>query len=95
MEDERFKKQSHDFPKWAILCMGCGVRTPIAEMAYVVKIWNRRSTVQTAGRHTTDSIPVEWIRQQAEEFPGMESAMWNKLLRLWEKKNDYEDLYES
>ena len=53
------------------------------------------TTVRTAGRHTTDAIPVEWIRKQTEEFPGMESAMWNKLLRLWEKKNDYEDLYES
>lgn len=53
------------------------------------------TTVLTAGRHTTDAIPVEWIRKQAEEFPGMESAMWNKLLRLWEKKNEYEDLYES
>lgn len=44
MEDERFKEQRHDFPKWAILCMGCGVRTPTADMAYVVKVWNRRMT---------------------------------------------------
>ena len=44
VEDERFKEQSHDFPKWAIICLGCGVRTPTADMAYVVKIWNRRVT---------------------------------------------------
>ena len=40
-----------------------------------------------------DTIPVEWIRQQAEEFPGMESAMWGKLLRLWEEKKIYNELY--
>lgn len=40
-----------------------------------------------------DTIPVEWIRQQAEEFPGMESAMWGKLLRLWEEKKTYDELY--
>ena len=44
LQDERFKKKSHDFPKWVIVCMGCGVRTPIAEMSTVVKIWNRRET---------------------------------------------------
>ena len=44
VEDEQFKEQSHDFPKWAIICFGCGVRTPTADMAYVVKIWNRRVT---------------------------------------------------
>lgn len=41
------------------------------------------------------AIPVEWIRQQAEEFPGMESAMWGKLIRLWKKKIDCEELYIS
>jgi hypothetical protein len=40
-----------------------------------------------------DTIPVEWIRQQAEEFPGMESAMWGKLIRLWKKKIACEELY--
>lgn len=40
-----------------------------------------------------DTIPVDWIRQQAEEFPGMESAMWGKLLRLWEEKKIYNELY--
>ena len=43
VEDERFKEQNHDFPKWIIICFGCGVRTPTAEMATVVKIWNRRT----------------------------------------------------
>lgn len=40
-----------------------------------------------------DTIPVEWIRQQAKEFPRMESAMWGKLIRLWEKKIAYDELY--
>ena len=35
-----------------------------------------------------DAIPIEWIRQQAENYPGMESAMWNKLIRLWEGGNN-------
>lgn len=35
------------------------------------------------------AIPIEWIRQQAAGYPGMESAMWDKLIRLWEeRKND-------
>ena len=33
---------------------------------------------------TTDMIPIEWIQQQADIYPGMESAMWDKLIRLWE-----------
>ena len=51
------------------------------------------SMVQIARRHAEDSIPVDWIRQQAEEFPGMESAMWGKLIRLWKKKIACEELY--
>ena len=46
MEDERFKQQNHDFPKWAIICFGCGVRTPIVDMATAVKIWNRREVTE-------------------------------------------------
>lgn len=42
---------------------------------------------------TIEAIPIEWIRQQAEEFPGMESAMWEKLIRLWEKAQISEELY--
>lgn len=30
------------------------------------------------------AIPIEWIRQQAVSYPGMESAMWDKLIRIWE-----------
>lgn len=44
LQDERFKKKNHDFPKWYFTCQGCGVKTPIAEMSTVVKIWNRRVT---------------------------------------------------
>lgn len=44
LQDERLKKKNHDFPKWYITCQECGVKTPIAEMSTVVKIWNRRVT---------------------------------------------------
>lgn len=32
------------------------------------------------------AIPTEWIRQQMCDYPGMESAMWSKLLRLWREE---------
>lgn len=51
------------------------------------------SIVRISEKHTEDAIPVDWIRQQAEEFPGMESAMWGKLLSLWEEKKIYNELY--
>ena len=40
-----------------------------------------------------EAIPVDWIREQTQEYPGMESAMWNKLLRLWEKEKKQRELY--
>lgn len=40
-----------------------------------------------------EAIPVDWIRTQLEEYPGMESAMWGKLLRLWEKEKTQRELY--
>lgn len=42
---------------------------------------------------TVEAIPVDWIREQAQEYPGMESAMWDKLLRLWEKEKTQRALY--
>lgn len=42
---------------------------------------------------TVEAIPTEWIREQAQEYPGMESAMWDKLLRLWEKEKTKRELY--
>lgn len=35
-------------------------------------------------QHAIPAIPIEWIRQQAASYPGMESAMWDKLIRIWE-----------
>ncbi len=29
-------------------------------------------------------IPVDWVREKITKHPGMESAMWSKLLRLWD-----------
>lgn len=40
-----------------------------------------------------EAIPVDWIRTQLEEYPGMESAMWDKLMRLWEKEKTKMELY--
>lgn len=37
---------------------------------------------------TVDAIPTEWIRAQMCEYPGMESAMWSKLLRIWKREAD-------
>lgn len=34
------------------------------------------------------AIPIEWIRQQAAGYPGMESAMWDKLIRIWEDRQN-------
>lgn len=42
---------------------------------------------------TVEAIPLDWIRQQAEQYPGMESAMWGKLLRMWEKEKTKMELY--
>lgn len=42
---------------------------------------------------TVDAIPVEWIQRQRDMYPGMESAMWEKLLILWEKERTSEQLY--
>lgn len=42
---------------------------------------------------TVEAIPVKWIKEQAEEYPGMESTMWAKLLRLWEKEEIEQELY--
>ena len=36
---------------------------------------------------------MDWILQQAEQYPGMESAMWDKLLRMWEKEKTKMELY--
>lgn len=51
------------------------------------------SMVRISEKHTEDAIPVDWIRQQADQYPGMESAMWNKLLRIWEKEKTKRELY--
>lgn len=32
-------------------------------------------------------IPLGWIREKIREYPGMESAMWAKLLRIWDAEN--------
>ena len=42
---------------------------------------------------TVDAIPVEWIQRQRDMYPGMESAMWEKHMILWEKERTSKQLY--
>lgn len=42
-EDGRLSNKPYGFPKWYIICKGCGVKTPTAKMEQVVRIWNRRA----------------------------------------------------
>ena len=43
------------------------------------------------GQPAIPAIPIEWIRQQAAGYPGMESAMWDKLIRVWEGRKNERD----
>lgn len=33
---------------------------------------------------TVEAIPVEWIKNQIKDHPGMHAASWHRLLELWE-----------
>lgn len=33
-----------------------------------------------------ENIPADWVREKIGSYPGMESAMWTKLLHLWESE---------
>ncbi len=35
-------------------------------------------------------IPVEWIKNQIKDHPGMHAASWSRLLELWEEGNKHE-----
>jgi len=45
-EDMRFVGSKPEnprmFPKWYVVCTGCGVHTPVADIPTVTKIWNSR-----------------------------------------------------
>ena len=45
-EDMRFfnvhPTQPRMFPKWYVMCTGCQIRTPVADIPKVTKFWNRR-----------------------------------------------------
>ncbi len=36
--------------------------------------------------NTKSDIPVKWIEKQIKHSSGMEHAMWQKLLRMWENE---------
>ena len=41
-EDMRFHEKNENFPKWFVICNGCNVRTPTANIQTVMRIWNKR-----------------------------------------------------
>lgn len=40
--DQRFENKPENFPKWYVACKSCSMRTPVASLSYVQKLWNRR-----------------------------------------------------
>ena len=43
---------------------------------------------QVKAATVVEAIPVEWIKQQIQENPGMHAASWARLLDLWRAKKD-------
>lgn len=39
---------------------------------------------QVKAAPVVEAIPVEWIKQQIKDHPGMHAASWGRLLELWE-----------
>lgn len=35
-----------------------------------------------------EAIPVEWIKNQIKDHPGMHAASWSRLLELWETEEE-------
>ena len=42
-EDMRFHEKKDSFPKWYVMCVGCNIRTPVADRTLVMKMWNKRA----------------------------------------------------
>ena len=42
-EDMRFHEKKDSFPKWYVMCVGCNIRTPVADRTLVMKMWNERA----------------------------------------------------
>jgi len=46
-EDQRLTKakpiRPQYFPKWYVECQECGIRTPVADIPTVTKMWNKRT----------------------------------------------------
>ena len=46
---------------------------------------------QVKAAPVVEAIPVEWIKNQIKDHPGMHAASWSRLLELWEteeRKNE-------
>ena len=43
-QDQRFIDKPESFPKWYVICDGCNIRTPVADLRTVTTMWNSRVT---------------------------------------------------
>ena len=43
---------------------------------------------QVKAAPVVEAIPVEWIKQQIQENPGMHAASWGRLLELWKTEEE-------
>ena len=39
---------------------------------------------QVKAAPVVEAVPVEWIKNQIKDHPGMHAASWSRLLELWE-----------
>ena len=57
-QDYRFERASENFPKWFVQCKKCGVRTQVATIPQVLKMWNKR----------IESEDKEWKEKRLKHF---------------------------
>jgi hypothetical protein len=45
---------------------------------------------QIQAARPAEAVPVEWIKNQIKDHPGMHAASWSRLLELWEAEEKVE-----
>ena len=43
---------------------------------------------QVKAAPVVEAIPVEWIKNQIKDHPGMHAASWGRLLELWKTEEE-------
>lgn len=43
---------------------------------------------QVKAAPVVEAVPVEWIKNQIKDHPGMHAASWSRLLELWETEGE-------